>query len=248
VCDSTNGAIQRTLAAVRKQKGATLMTARQTARALVHGTKMSGLHVLYEVEGRLQAVVDAVAKRASKLRVEKMHGGDHSISLISHQGVRTLNEDGSITLRETATRCRGQHVPKQIVASLTRDMAMPAAGIGLKLVIVGSEEDEQYNTAASAAAPREVGLAATAAAAVGVVTLTPAAKRKRKLERTAEVSNKRLAATAVVEDEAKEKEAQSRAFTGGLRCIACSSVFTTSARIAKHKCTPHSKCRPGGHR
>ena len=202
------------------------MTAQELARALAGASKIKGLVVLYETS-RNQAARDGVSGRhAKQLRAAtdaSLHG-DKTIEYISRMAVRTLNPDKSITMSETATHCRGQHVPAAKVAKLMKALGMPANGIELQLVQVGS--------AADIGAP----------AGRGAVVMDGTAKKRMKQQQDDEKQQRKEATEKRMADMKAELEQQIRKIAKGFRCPNCDVVYAVQQNYAKHV----MKCMGGG--
>ena len=197
---------------------------------LMNRQGLDGLIVAYEKRRNetayqsLKARGTFVAKKMVTLKNTHAAANEAWVNSISRQGVRTLNEDGSMTLREVATSCRGQHVPAAIMTTMREEFKYN--DFGLELIIAGSHEDNATGAAQAADA-----------SCAGALVESQPLKKKRKESREQKVRERREEAAAAARDHEAGIAALIKELTPAHTCSDYGARFVREQLFTKHCAT-----------
>ena len=198
-----------------------MMTAQELARTLAAASKIKGLVVLYEISRDRAAAANVTARQGKQLRAatQAMLHGTETIEYISKMAVRRLNADKSLTLIETAIDSRGQHVPEADVTKAMRALGMPAEGIQLQVIQVGS--------------PADMG----ARRGQGAVVVEGGAKKRMRQQNDNEKQQRKEDEEKRIADKKAHLEREIRKIVQGFRCQNCKAVYAFQKNFVKHVTT-----------
>ena len=198
-----------------------MMTAQELARTLAAASKIKGLVVLYEISRNRAAAAAVTARQGKELRAatQAMLDGTETIEYISKMAVRRLNADKSLTFSETAIDARGQHVPEADVTKATRALGMPAEGIQLQVIQVGSAADME---------PRR---------GQGAVVVEGGARKRIRQQNDDEKQQRKEDEEKRIADKKANLEREIRKIVEGFRCPKCEDVYAFQKSFAKHVVT-----------